>query len=99
MKIYKKFLIVAVIAATFSQVATGAFAQDQRTSNQEAATVRVTAMSYSPDVDKTIRMIAKRIGIKLRHPSKKVWLLTGQVRQIQSFHSMAGGLGLTLSGK
>jgi hypothetical protein len=94
---------VAAVALAFSLVmgsaASNALAQDQRTTDQVKGTVKVTAQSPSTFLDQRVKQICSMLGIKVKHTSKKVWVLTGKAKQIQNFQRMSGGLGLTLGSK
>jgi len=89
-----KFVAGLALVAAMLQIAPMAFAQDQRTTNQVKGTVKVTTQSASTFVDQRIKQICSMLGIKVKHTSKKVWVLTGKAKQIQNFQRMSGGLGL-----
>jgi spore maturation protein SpmB len=99
MKLNRMTTVALAILLALSGTASSALAQDQRTTGQNNATVKVITKIPSTSMDAQIKQLAKMIGLKVRHSSKKVWLLTGQPRQIQQFQRMSGGLGLTLTAK
>jgi uncharacterized protein YycO len=100
MKLTKRAsMAVAGAVVLGSLFATPAHAQDQRTSNQGNTTVKVTTQVPSNLLNQRITLIAKTLGLKVSHPSSKVWQLTGKARQFQSFQKMVGGMGLTFKSK
>ena len=99
MKLNKVTTVALAISLALSGTASRALAVDQRTTEQNTASVKVTTKIPTAAMDAQIRQLAKMIGLKVKHTSKKVWLLTGQPRQIQQFQRMSGGLGLTLKSK
>lgn len=94
-----KFIFGAALVIALLQVSPTAFAQDQRTTDQVKGTVRVTTKSPSTFLDQRVKQICTMLGLKVKHTSKKVWVLTGKANQMQNFQRMSGGLGLTFGSK
>ena len=99
MKLNKAAAVALAFSLVVGGAASSALAQDQRTTEQNTASVKVTTKIPTAAMDAQIKQLAKMIGLKVKHTSKKVWLLTGQPRQIQQFQRMSGGLGLTIKSK
>ena len=91
-----KVITTAALVLSAMLLVNPALAQDQRTSNQGTTSVRFVSKAASPTLDAKIKTLAKMLGVKLSHPSSKVWKVTARPTQIQTLQKMLGGMGLTL---
>jgi ABC-type phosphate/phosphonate transport system substrate-binding protein len=91
-----KVMATAVLALSAMLLVNPAMAEDQRTSDQGNTTVRFVSKVASPTLDSKIKTLAKMLGVKISHPTSKVWKVTAKPTQIQTMQKMLGGMGLTL---